>query len=69
MFGITIRLETPSIRKGTSGLVDKNEGVPKATHQDAVTKGNIDNLKEEGLFAVNGAAARSFWDRCKCTQR
>ncbi len=32
-----------------SSLVGKNEGVPEAAYQDAVTKGNIDvdNIKEE----------------------
>jgi hypothetical protein len=55
----------------TSGSVNKHKGVPKATHQDAVTKGNInvDNVEVEWLFAVNGSTPRSFQDHRKHAQQ
>ena len=52
-------------------LVGKNQGISKAAHRDAVFKGcvNMDNIQDERLFAVDGAAMRSLWDSCIGTQR
>jgi hypothetical protein len=53
------------------GPVDKNQRISKAAHQDAVAKGyvDMDNIKEERLFAVDGAATRSYRDCCVGAQQ
>ena len=51
--------------------INKNQRISKAAHRDTVFKGyvDVDNIQEERLFTVDGAATRSLQDSYICAQQ